>query len=47
MRNMKKVVGVFDKFNRGTVKHIDFTYPDCIVVWVEYQTKSIAYRWIG
>jgi len=42
---IRKSVGIFDKYNNGKVKHIDFTYCDHIVVWVEYVTKSVAYLW--
>lgn len=43
MRIMRKIVGVYDKYNRGKVVHIDFTYIDHIVVWVQYKTKTVAF----
>ena len=43
MRVIRKCVGKLDKYNRGTVKHIDFTYRDHVVVWVEYAKVCLAY----
>lgn len=43
MQIIRKSVGILDRYNKGVVRHIDFTYPDYIVVWVEYKTKSVAY----
>ena len=45
MQRMKKIVGILDTYNRGKVKHIDFTYADCIVVWVEFKNLCRAYKW--
>ena len=43
MRIIRKTVGRADKYNKGRVVYIDFTYSDYIVVWVEYKTKCVAY----
>ena len=43
MDKIRKPVGIFDKYHKGRVKHIDFTYADYIVVWVEFKTKCKAY----
>lgn len=47
MEIMKKVVGIYDKYNRGKVVHIDFTYCDCIIAWVQYKNLCKAYLWQG
>jgi len=47
MKTMRKVVGILDKYGKGKVTHIDFTYIDHTIVWVTYKTKSIAYLWQG
>ncbi len=47
MKTIKKPVGIFDRYNHGKVVHIDFTYCDCIIVWVQYKTHCRAYRTIG
>ena len=46
MRTIIKTVGVFDRYRHGRVAHIDFTYNDHIVVWVQYKriTKAYLYR---
>ena len=41
--NIRKTVGLFDRYHKGKVKHIDFTYADHIIVWVQFKTKSKAY----
>ncbi len=43
MQRIRKTVGILDKYNGGKVRHIDFTYQDHIVVWVEYKTKCVSY----
>ena len=43
MRKIKKTIGVCDKYNKGKVVHIDFTYQDHVIVWVQYKVKSVAY----
>ncbi len=44
---MRKVVGTTSRYKNGIVKYIDFTYSDCIIVWVQYKYYSKAYRWAG
>lgn len=46
-RIMRKTIGLFDKYNHGKVIHIDFTYQDHIVIWIEYRTCCKAYLWAG
>lgn len=47
MKHIKMIVGVSDNYNKGRVVHIDFTYADHIVVWVQYKTRTISYLWQG
>ena len=47
MKCIKTVVGILDRYNRGKVVYIDFTYIDHIVVWIQYKTKTISYLWQG
>jgi len=42
-RRIRQAVGYLDRYRRGRVKYIDFTYLDESVVWVEYKTKCVAY----
>jgi len=44
MNTIRQIVGIWDKYNRGRVVYIDFTYIDCIIVWVEYANICRAYR---
>lgn len=43
MTRIRKTVGWLDKYNKGVVRYIDFTYCDRIIVWVEYKTHCKAY----
>jgi hypothetical protein len=43
MKTIKMTVGISDRYNRGKVVFIDFTYSDWIVVWIEYKTKCVGY----
>ena len=47
MKRIKTVVGILDRYNRGKVVYIDFTYVDHTVVWVQYKTKAVGYLWKG
>ena len=44
---INKGVGMFDRYGKGIVRYIDFTYYDYIVVWVEFKTKCKAFLWRG
>ena len=43
LKPMRKNVGIFDRYNNGKVSMIEFD-GECIIVWVTYKTKTIAYR---
>lgn len=47
MRKITQPVGIYDKYNHGEVVHIDFTYSDHIIVWIQYKTKTVSYLWSG
>lgn len=47
MRMIRQTVGISDKYNRGKVVFIDFTYQDYVIVWVEYKAKCVGYLWGG
>ena len=47
MKTITQPVGIYDKYNHGKVVHIDFTYCDHIIVWVQYKTKTVSYLWSG
>lgn len=47
MRTIKGAIGNGDKYHCGRVVHIDFTYVDHIVVWVQFKLKTVAYLWDG
>lgn len=47
MKYTKTSIGIFDSYNNGRVVHIDFTYCDHIIIWVQYKTKTISYLWRG
>ncbi len=36
-------IGVCDKYNRGKVVHIDSTYRDWVIIWVQYKRYCKAY----
>ncbi len=44
MQTIRIIVGILDSYNRGKVVYIDFTYCDCIIVWVQYKAVCRAYR---
>ena len=44
MKTIRSPIGVCDKYNHGKVVHIDFTYCDYIIVWVQYKNLCRAYR---
>lgn len=46
MKTIAQPVGISDRYNRGKVVYIDFTYRDCIIVWVQYKNLCRAYRTI-
>ena len=41
------IIAPGDKYNHGKVVHIDFTYCDYVIVWVQYKRYCKAYRWDG
>jgi len=41
---IKCSIGLYDKYRKGRVAHIDFTNGECITIWVQYKTKTMAYR---
>ncbi len=43
LKHIKAPVGILDNYNRGKIVHIDFTYCDYIIVWVEYNKLCRAY----
>jgi len=43
MKAIKKPIGVLDKYGKGEVKYIDFTYIDHIIIWVEYKKVCKAF----
>ena len=47
MTRMRKVVGRWDRYRRGRVVYLDFTYVDCPIVWVQYKMKCVGYIWEG
>lgn len=47
MRIIKQPVGILDKYNKGKVVYIDFTYQDYIIIWIQYKTKTVSYLWRG
>jgi len=47
MKHIRQTIGLYDKYNQGKIVHIDFTYQDHIVVWVQYKTHCKSYLWTG
>jgi len=47
MRHINKNVGVGDKYGKGKVAFIDFTYLDILFVWVTYKTVTKAFLYTG
>lgn len=46
MRTIRRTIGNGDKYHRGRVVHIDFTYVNHLIVWVQFKTKTVAYLYI-
>ena len=44
LKRIARPIGIYDRYNHGKVVHIDFTYVDRIVVWVEYAKVCRAYH---
>ena len=44
MNTIRQIVGIGDRYNRGRVVYIDFTYIDHTIVWVQYTNICRAYR---
>lgn len=44
MKRIERPIGICDKYNRGKVVYIDFTYVDRIIVWIQYAKVCRAYH---
>jgi len=47
MRIIRQPIGIFDRYSKGKVVNIDFTYQDHIIVWIQYKTKTVAHLFRG
>lgn len=40
---INRPIGIFDRYNKGKVCHIDFN-SELIIVWIQYKTVTKAFR---